>query len=184
MNWCMASRSLEPSPTASRWSARSTDARRWRTALRQSAPKAGACSNSVGATRTGLFGSTQPSSSDSTPSILPSASRPARRTSSTRSRCRKNFRAKFAGRIEPRVEQVPGRDVAERFQHRLLHARMLDLELHDQLFRALTLQPEIAARRTAAADDRQLALLRVQPRLILADVHERANDDVLAVVGH
>ena len=41
---------------------------------------------------------------------------------------------------------------------------MLAFELHDQPLDALTLQAEIAARRTAAADDRQLALAACSAR--------------------
>ena len=44
---------------------------------------------------------------------------------------------------------------------------MLGLQLHDQALGALPLQAEVAAGRTAAADDRQLGLLRVLPRLFL-----------------
>src|SRR5690349_15549796 len=40
--------------------------------------------------------------------------------------------AELAARIEPLVEQVPRHHVAERLQHRLLHAGMLHLEVHDQ----------------------------------------------------
>src|SRR5688572_3563815 len=90
--------------------------------------------------------------------------------------------AEFATRIEARVEQMPRHHVAERLEHRLLDARVLDLEIHDQSLDALALQAEIAACRTAAADDRQLDFLAVQPRLVLADVRERTNDHVLAVV--
>ena len=93
-------------------------------------------------------------------------------------------RAQLGRRVEPRVEQMPRRDVAERLQHRLLDAGMLDLELHQQPLGALPLQAEIAARRTAAADDRQLALLRVRPRFVFADVDERPDHHVRAVVGH
>ena len=60
---------------------------------------------------------------------------------------------------------------------------VLDLEIHDQALDALALQAQVAAGRTAAPDDRQLDFLAVQPRLVLADVRERPNDDVLAVVG-
>src|SRR5207253_11392460 len=82
-----------------------------------------------------------------------------------------------------RIEQVSRRDVAERLQHRLLHARMLALELHEQPLGTLALEPEVAARRTAAADDRQLTGLRVRARFVLADVHQRPDDDVRAIVG-
>ena len=58
------------------------------------------------------------------------------------------------------------------------------LEIDDQPLDALALQAQVAAGRAAAADDRQPDFLAVQPRLVLADVHERPNDDVLAVVGH
>ncbi len=61
-----------------------------------------------------------------------------------------------AGGIEATIEQMARHDVAERLQHRALDARVLALELDDQALDALPLQAEIAARRTAAADDRQL----------------------------
>ena len=60
---------------------------------------------------------------------------------------------------------------------------MFAFELDDQALDALALQAQIATRRAAAADDRQLALLAVLPRLVLAHVDERTDDDVLAVVG-
>ena len=46
---------------------------------------------------------------------------------------------------------------------------MLALEIHQQPLDALPLQAEVAARRTAAADDRQLGFLRVLPGFVLAD---------------
>src|SRR4051794_21864238 len=91
--------------------------------------------------------------------------------------------AQLAARVQPRVEQVPFLDVTERLEHRLLDAGVLALEVEDQALDALPLQAQIAARRTAAADDRQGAFLGVEPRLVLADVGQRTNDDVLAVVG-
>ena len=72
--------------------------------------------------------------------------------------------AQLAARIQARVEEVPRHDVAERLQHRLLDARVFLLEIEDQPLDALPLQAEVAARRAAAADDRQLALLRVYSR--------------------
>ncbi len=65
-----------------------------------------------------------------------------------------------------------------------LMSGMLDLELGDEPLDALALQAEIAARRAAAADDRQRRRLGVVARLGLGDADERTNDDVLAVVGH
>ena len=95
------------------------------------------------------------------------AARPAaRRLSSFERERRRCLRSSRAG-IQAAVEQMARHDVAERFQHRLLDAGMLALEIHDQPLDALALQAEIAAGRTAAADDRQLAFLRVRraPRL-------------------
>src|SRR5258705_13619392 len=92
--------------------------------------------------------------------------------------------AQLAARIEPHIEEVPRHDVAERLQHRLLDARMFLLEVENQPLDALPLEAEIAAGGTAAADDRQFALLRVHARFGLLDVHERPDNDVLAVVGH
>ena len=66
--------------------------------------------------------------------------------------------AQFRQRVQPPVEQVPAGDVAERAHHRVLDLRVLDLELRDEPLDALALQAQIAAGRTAAADDRQLAL--------------------------
>src|SRR5262249_17373398 len=60
---------------------------------------------------------------------------------------------------------------------------MLDFELRDQALHPLALETQISARRAAAADDRQPGLLRVRACLGLEHVNERANDDVLAVVG-
>src|SRR3989441_1140221 len=80
------------------------------------------------------------------------------------------------GRIQARVEQMPRRDVANRLEHRLLDARMLALQLHQHPFGALALQSQIAARRAAAADDRQLALFRIGARFGFAHVHERPDD--------
>ena len=54
---------------------------------------------------------------------------------------------------------------------------------HDQPLDALPLQAQVAAGRATAADDRQLAFLAVGARLGFGDVDERANHDVLAVVG-
>src|SRR5262249_24562719 len=88
------------------------------------------------------------------------------------------------GWIESRVEQVARRDVAERLQHGVLDARMLALELHQETLGALALEAEIAARRTTAADDRQLALFRVRARFVFPYVHQRPDDDVRAVVGY
>jgi hypothetical protein len=50
---------------------------------------------------------------------------------------------------------------------------MLLLEIEDQPLDALALQAEVAARRTAAADDGQLALLRIERGLGLLDVDQR-----------
>src|SRR5207249_17457 len=84
-----------------------------------------------------------------------------------RSRVRRgNARHELGRWIQPRIEQMPRLDVAERLEHRALDAGMLALELHQQPFRALTLQSEIAARGTAAADDRQVALSRVRTRFV------------------
>jgi hypothetical protein len=51
---------------------------------------------------------------------------------------------------------MPRGDIAERLQHRLLDAGVLAFELHQQPLRPLPLQPEVAAGRTAAPDNRQL----------------------------
>src|SRR5207248_2342505 len=65
--------------------------------------------------------------------------------------------AEIGGRVQPRVEQMARRDVGERLQHRLLDAGMLALELGEEPLGALPLQAEVAARRAATADNRQLA---------------------------
>jgi hypothetical protein len=75
-------------------------------------------------------------------------------------------------------------DVAERLEHRLLHAGMLLLQVENQALHALSLQAEVAARRTAAADNGQLALLRVETSLGFLYVDQRPDDDMLAVVGN
>ena len=93
-------------------------------------------------------------------------------------------RPKLRRRIQAGVEQMPRRDVAQRLEHRLLDARMLDLEIHQQPLDPLALKAEIAAGRTAAADDRQLRFLGVRPRLVLADIDQRTNHHMRAVVGH
>src|SRR5688572_27161522 len=69
--------------------------------------------------------------------------------------------AQLAARIQAGVEKMAGHDVAEGLQHRLLHAGMLALEVENQPLHALALQAEIAAGGATAADDGQLALLRV-----------------------
>ncbi len=61
---------------------------------------------------------------------------------------------------------------------------MLALELDDQSLDALALQAQIAACRTAAANDRQIVFARVGARFRLGDIHQRPNHDVLAVVRH
>src|SRR5207249_422721 len=99
------------------------------------------------------------------------------------------FSSHACGRVTvPRLrlyaEEMTGNDVAERAEHRAFDVRMLDLELGDQALDALSLQAQVAARRAAAADDRQAALACVGARIALADVHERPDDDVTAVVGH
>ena len=91
--------------------------------------------------------------------------------------------AQFPARVETGVEQVARHDVGQRLEHGVLDAGVLDLEVGDQPLDALPLEAEVAAGRAAAADDRQLPLLRVQPRLGLVYIDKRANDDVLAVVG-
>src|SRR3954465_13091142 len=60
---------------------------------------------------------------------------------------------------------------------------MLTFQFHQQTFRTLPLQTEIATRRTTAADDRQLAFLRIRARLVLTDEHQRADYYVRTVVG-
>jgi hypothetical protein len=45
------------------------------------------------------------------------------------------------------------RDVAQRFDHRVLHTRVFQFEIHQQLFDPLSLQTEIATCRAAATDD-------------------------------
>src|SRR4029453_10440290 len=92
--------------------------------------------------------------------------------------------AQLAARIETRVEQMARHEVAERLEHRLLHAGMLLFQIENQALHALALQAEVAARRTAAADDRQLALLSVEARLGLLHVDQRPDDDVLTVIGN
>ena len=89
-----------------------------------------------------------------------------------------------ADRVQPRVQQMPRRDIGQRLQHRILHAHVLALEVHQQLLDALALQAQIAARRATAADDRQLHRRRVIAAVGLAHIHERPNDDVRAIVGH
>ena len=85
-------------------------------------------------------------------------------------------------RIEARVEQMSRGDIAERFEHGGLDAWMLELEIHQQLLDPLALQSQVAARRTAAADDRQLRFLGVRASFVLADIHQRPDDDVFAIV--
>ena len=92
--------------------------------------------------------------------------------------------AQFPAWVQPQVEEVPRLDVAQRLQHRVLHARVLDLEVHEEALHPLPLQAQVAAGRTAAADDRQRALLGVEACLVLTDVDQRPDDDVGAVVGH
>src|SRR5262245_60547066 len=72
--------------------------------------------------------------------------------------------------------------MAERLDHRALDVGMFQLELGDEPLDPLALEAQVAARRTAAADHRQPALLRIAPGLGLGDVDERPDDDVLAVV--
>src|SRR5258705_6829777 len=91
--------------------------------------------------------------------------------------------AQLAARIEPHIEEVPRHDVAGGLQHRLLATGMFLLEVEDQPLDPGPLEAEIAARGKAAADDPQSALLGGQARFGLLDVHERPDDDVLAVVG-
>src|SRR5215471_21360070 len=74
-------------------------------------------------------------------------------------------------------------DVPEGLEHRILDAGVLPLELHQHPLRPLTLQPEIAACGTAAADDRQLALFGVRTGLVLANEYQRPDHDMCAVVG-
>jgi len=52
--------------------------------------------------------------------------------------------AEVGWRIQARIEQMSWRHVPQRLQHRLLHARMFALELHQQALRPLTLQAQIA----------------------------------------
>src|SRR5688572_9888084 len=89
---------------------------------------------------------------------------------------------KLAARVEPRVEEVARHDVAERLEHRLLDARMLAFEVENEPLHALPLQAQIAAGRTAAADDGQPDFLAVETRLVLTHVDEGPNDNVLAIV--
>ena len=91
--------------------------------------------------------------------------------------------AQLAARVEARVEQCRGMTLPSAFSIDCLTPGVLALEIDDQPLDALALQAEVAARRTAAADDRQPDFLAVQPRLVLADVDQRPDDDVLAVVG-
>src|SRR5437660_1566 len=51
----------------------------------------------------------------------------------SKSRTGRNGGPEFGRRIEPGVEQVARRDVAQGLEHRVFHAGMLDFELHDQL---------------------------------------------------
>ena len=60
---------------------------------------------------------------------------------------------------------------------------MLEFQVENQPLDALPLQGEVPTRPAAAANDGQPALLGAEPRLILANVDERTNHDVLAVVG-
>ena len=60
---------------------------------------------------------------------------------------------------------------------------MLDFEVHQEPLDALTLEREIAARGATAADDRQLALLRIQPRLVFADWLEENGNPSQAARG-
>src|SRR6185369_1941501 len=53
--------------------------------------------------------------------------------------------AQLAAGIEPGVEQMPRHDVRQRLEHRLLHAGVLDLEIHDQPLDTLALEAEVAA---------------------------------------
>src|SRR5688572_14668492 len=78
---------------------------------------------------------------------------------------------------------MPAGDVAKRPDHRALDLGMFDFELGNQALDALPLKAQIAARGTAATDDRQLAFLRIRACFTLGDVNERPDDDVLAVVG-
>src|SRR5687767_1228628 len=90
--------------------------------------------------------------------------------------------AQLAARIQAGVEEVSRHDIAESLEHGLLHTGMFALEVENQPLDALALQAQIAARRAAAADDWQLALLGVQPRLVFTDVDQWADDDVFAAV--
>src|ERR1043165_4363977 len=92
--------------------------------------------------------------------------------------------AQLAAWIETRIEEMPRHDVAERLEHRLLDAGVLLLDIEDQALDALALQAEVTAGRAATADDRQLTLFRVEPRLGFLDVNQWPDHDVLAVVGH
>src|SRR5262249_16346032 len=87
-------------------------------------------------------------------------------------------------RVQPRIEEGARGDVSERLQHRVLHARMLHLEIHEQLLDSLPLQSQIAARGTATPDNRQLALFGVRTSLVLAHEHQRTNHDMCAIVRH
>src|SRR3954465_7032929 len=60
---------------------------------------------------------------------------------------------------------------------------MLDLELRNQPLDPLALEAEIAADGAAAADDGKPLLLRIRTRFGFGHEHQRANDDVLAIVG-
>src|SRR5216110_1280720 len=77
---------------------------------------------------------------------------------------------------------MPRRYVAECLQHRLLHAGMFALQLHQQPLRALALQSEIAAGRAAAPDNRQLARFRVGAGFLLSNVDERPDDYMPSIV--
>src|SRR5262245_31520385 len=61
---------------------------------------------------------------------------------------------------------------------------MLLFQVENQTLYALSLQAEVAAGRTAAANDGQLAFLGIQTRLRFLDIDERPDDDVLTVVGN
>src|SRR5262245_20634433 len=61
---------------------------------------------------------------------------------------------------------------------------MFGFELHDQALCTLALQPEVSARRAAAADDRELALLGIGARFVFSHVDERPNNDMRAVIGY
>jgi hypothetical protein len=91
---------------------------------------------------------------------------------------------KIAHRIEPPIEQVPGHHVAQRANHRRLHVRVLALELEDQSFDALSLETQIAASRTTAANDREIVLARVGTGFCLGCVNEWPDHDVRTVIRH